>query len=349
VDIFSLFEARRNPEINTGMRSKQVSANFEPFFGNHDAFVSMIDVPKIGINPKTGHHTTPAGIYAYQLGAHEIVNQFSRNSLPYMGDAKYAALIMAKPGIKWFSSSDTASDFAEQRSRLDTIIEKLIGKADWAVSKRRAWRDVPATWAGAHEAAEFYNEIHLAASIMSLLQEEDKDGLTAEDYVNSMSGEGHRRPFFWNSLLRKLGYDAVIDHGTKMIYNLEPFQTCFLHTGAIENYEIFRNGRSGVYHHGKEIESVAHFMRIIQQRQMSAEQAMAFISAMVDKRDVVLGVSDHNYYAYNPSIRLSHAQIREMIEFLFREDPVAVEHAMANHQIFDTELWKIAGDIVDLY
>ena len=348
MDIISLFEARRNPEVNTGLRHKNVLEQIEPYFGREDVFISMVEVPKLGIHPSTGHHGTPTGIYAYQLSSPEVCNQFIDNRMPYMSWAKYVSLLVAKPDIVWLSSDTPEAELAPRQEMLDDLMGKVVDPEIWARTKREAIKRNP--WRAEHAASFFYNDIWLGAAIMTARQrspEGFRAGPKIDYLINHMFNDNNKaRPHFWNSLLRRLGYDGVIDHGTKMIYNLEPHQACFLHRGAIQNFELFRNGRSGVYEHGKTIASASHLIKAISNREMSTANCLNFLDAILERRPPGIAGDDCAYNTYDHDIRLTHSQIRRMVKYMFDHDPEGTQHAMGRERIFNTMLWKVAGDIV---
>ena len=329
MDIHDLFEARRNPEINTGNRWKNFTEHFAPYFGREDAFVSMINVPKIGINPMSGHDGTPTAIYCYPLSVPEIINQFTSTTagskLPYMSHARYAALIIEKQGLRKLSSEMSEGEAEASIDRLDDIMERIIDPLIWGQLKtyaahiRRCETHYGHLFEYTRAAAQVLVTRAKYGDDLDLL-----DSWSVGDFAQAMVSADDSRPRAWNSLLRRLGYDAIADYGTRFIYSLEPYQTGFLHSGCIANYEICRNGTSGVYGHsdGKQVElqSFNQFAKLVHSGEINTRDALSMMKAMVNKNDA--GVHDNTVYGtYNPNIRPSRSQIETTMAYLKQHDP----------------------------
>jgi hypothetical protein len=354
VKIVQLFEARSHPDVNTGNRWKNVVEHFRPYFGREGAYISMVNIEKIGIHPMSGHDTTPTAIYCYPLAEQEIVHQFENNRLPYMTWARYAALLIEKPGLKKLSCNMSETDAEASIAQLDEMMHKIIDPEIWTDVKREMAR---------HERfhshyGHLYTYTNAAATIASMRLEYldlEKEGtgdprdtvhyfshvLQAEDFVSATRRDDSNRPRVWNTLLRKLGYDAIEDRGTKFIYNIEPFQTGFLSRAGIANYELFRNGRSDVYHHSgdrergsqhHEIQSANHFINLVLADKIPAKEALTFMNHMMKGEDLPAG--DAKYYSYNPAIRLSPAQVKRTFEYVKKAHPKETGQWLARASMF---------------
>ena len=86
-------EKRRNPEKNPRVSSYE---QIKPYLKD-GYYISMRDINKLGINPKSTYKT-PNGIYSYHLGVYKdrIENQNSLIGLPYVSDAPYVYLFKSK-------------------------------------------------------------------------------------------------------------------------------------------------------------------------------------------------------------------------------------------------------------
>lgn len=89
-----LQEKRRNPEQNPKVSSYD---HLIPYL-KEDYYISMRNINKLGINPKSGYNT-PNGIYGYHLGVYKDrieQKQSLETSLPYVGDAPYVYVFKSK-------------------------------------------------------------------------------------------------------------------------------------------------------------------------------------------------------------------------------------------------------------
>jgi hypothetical protein len=143
-----------------------------------------------------------------------------------------------------------------------------------------------------------------------------------------MSMRDARRPMVWNTLFRKLGYDVVADYGSKMIYDIEPHQVCFLTKGAISNYEIFRNGRKGSFGHQKAmLESGPQLFRLIRRNAISMGAAFAIMDCIITKDEGIRypsSADDIGISMVNPNIRLVPSQVAETIAHMSEQDEYEV-------------------------
>lgn len=337
VDIRSLFEARRNPDVNAGNRWKDVVKHIEPYFGQKDAYVSMVNVPKIGIHPMSGHDSTPTAIYCYPLAQIEIMKQFDEGNLPYMSWARYAALIFEKPGLKKLSCDMSEAEAEEAMAKLDQMMNQVIRPKVWSDLK------VEATRTGSNQSHEHYGYLYVctqaAAQVLSMrLQTGDEGTYSARDFRDRMNDGDNTRPRVWNSLLRRLGFDAIEDKGTRFIHNIEPRQTGFLHIGCIAHYEMFRNGKSEVYGHSKdghhEVRSANHLFTLIKSGKIGTADALAFMDTIIKRNGDQPPAGESKYYSFDPSIRLSRSQVMHTFAFLKKQDPQAVAKWMNHAAIF---------------
>lgn len=309
-----IFEARSHPDVNTALRPRDVVKAVEPFFFRDDAYLSMLNLQKVGVHPNTPYDSTPAGVYAYPLGEQYIVSQFLKDSLPHAGWAKYATVMIRKPGINMLTDGMSKADLAPYGERLDEMVEARFDG--------RAWRDVKAAALDINhrniqkDAHQFYRETEAAAVLFMLLKSHTPAQLKAS-LASSMDRymwkRNAARPRIWNGILRKLGFEAVDDRGSSMIFNVEPFQICFLSTAAISNFEMFRNGRSSIYAHDNEIKSAGHFFRLVKDGDIDGLQGLKIINAILKGQEMP-DVS--RLGGYDPNIRFSDGQLRTYVQWL---------------------------------
>jgi hypothetical protein len=305
-------------------------------------FVSMRHFPEIGVNPSTEHHGSPAGIYAYPLASAEVCRQIEADNLPYVNWARYAALIRISESAVVLSDEATEAEVESARTKLSEIMGAILTPQAWKEAQRIAAKNTHVE----HAAGILYKEAHVAASLISASRSE-----TPQDAINMvklndvpMYGEDKERPLIWNSVLRRIGFDAVLDNGTKFIYNVEPYQICFLTKTAIGNYELFRNGRSAIHGHGKEIQSSGHLFRLIQSGDLHFKAAMNFIAAILSHREPAAD-DTVAFESYNPAIRLSHAQVKTVMDFFHDKNPEEVEKYVQWAGMFSGNvIYNIIGD-----
>lgn len=345
-----LIEWRRNPEVNTGNRWKNVVDQIEPYFGREDAFISMIDVPKIGIPPKTEHSGTPTAIYTYPLASEEICKAFTEKHqhpedesrilrLPYKHWSPYVALILAEKTDRWFTNETSEAECESIEAHLDHIMAQVLPQKKWQEGKILCLKRN--TFAHDFPASHVWSHVHLAASLLCNKNRMAKENnlsswgyIQPTDFYHYMLKTDLSRPPVWNTLWRKLGYDVLHDMGTKMIYNLEPYQTAFLSKRAITNYQLFRNGRDSTTRgHKMEVQSAAHLFRLIEDGTLNPDAAFAFFDAIVRRTDAP-GIGDMHkttYVSYNHNIRLTPAQIKTSIAFMKRQHGPWVDNLLDRH------------------
>lgn len=309
-----IFEARSHPELNTGMRPRDVVKAVEPFFFRDDAYLSMINLQKIGVHPTTPYDSTPAGIYAYPLGEQYIVSQFIKDSLPHAGWAKYATVMIRQPGINMLTDDMSKDDLAPYAEKLDTMMAKRFDPKAWFDVKDEAL-DL-ASRSIKKESHEFYRATEAAAIVLMLLKTHTAAELKPH-LARSMSvyllKRNAARPRIWNGILRNLGFDAIDDRGSAMIHNVEPFQMCFLSTKAISQFEMFPNGRSSIYSRDNEIKSAGQFFRLLAKGQIDGLEGLKIVNAIM-KGEEMPDVS--RFGAYDPNIRFSDGQLRTYVDWL---------------------------------
>ena len=110
-----LFEARRNPDKNTKSYFVNSIQKYKDLPDDQldKLYISMTDLNKLGINPKSPF-STPIGIYAYQLKY--VLSHDRPDDLPFAGERTNAWIITPKTDVL------VLNDY----SNLDSDIEKII-------------------------------------------------------------------------------------------------------------------------------------------------------------------------------------------------------------------------------
>ncbi len=220
MQIIQLFE--RRPEASSIMHQRMAK-----YHGQDDIYISMVQIPKIGINPQTRHDTGPIGVYTYQL-TNTIYDQLVNDKLPYASQQKFVAILKGDNSGQ-VRSGDTAT------------INKII--SDIPQPSENSLRAVGL--APEERWAEHPMQTLLTKSAAMVLD------MTGEKFMTT------RGTVKWNSVLRSFGIQSLRDDGTGSIYDLEPTQTVFLTTKPITIVDLVRN-KSELFH--REITTMRQYL-----------------------------------------------------------------------------------------
>jgi hypothetical protein len=292
-----IWEARRNPEVNTANRRRNILEQISPFFYNDDAYLTMTRVPKIGINPQS-EHATPLGIYAYPLSEPDIIDTITAqpettdgeerigilNNLPYLGYQRWANIIIAHVEPRRTLSEYTTEEGARELVRLVMLTNgyptKEYDMFEVNAVKDAAGRDCDCSGSRMYhltQACAYFLALKRKHPInIALRTIENANGCCNRQHFHEIGG-----PAIWNGLLRKMGYDAVRDHGSGFIALNEPFQVCFLSTQSIKAVFRFQN-HSNVYLPNKQVASMKQFRKLLANGKMSTETALFCLEHMFD-------------------------------------------------------------------
>lgn len=259
-------EARRNPDQNPKVAAteylRQLFKKEYPEDATADSvareshddlyFVSMTEIDKIGINPKS-RYNTPLGIYTYPLSyvimtfenESEIIGGGTLKSLPFAGAKPFANVVKTD-----YNKNIVCLNKANFDSVTFNYYVRKIGNflARWRISEaerrfvlkltdeqREAfWKnsvDTVEEWANKSEynariptwGGRFWYVTMLAADLMAAGSGKEKR-------------EGNVKPssLLWNKLFREIGIDGVVDYGEGIIHGAEPTQGVFFTPDAIQ-------------------------------------------------------------------------------------------------------------------
>jgi hypothetical protein len=156
--------------------------------------VTMTEMPKVGVNPRSGYNT-PLGIYFYP--ADYYVQQISAGKdLPFVHGARYINILK-------FSTKKIL--YVSELTDIEPMIDKLgvqTGQEEF----------VQAAFKRSHRMAKMQSPGGQLWYVMWALSAK----LSTDRGVSSSA--------VWNWLIRKLGYDIVIDRGGGIIHDNEPTQ-----------------------------------------------------------------------------------------------------------------------------
>lgn len=228
-------ELRRNPEVNVRNNGHTAAVKYlKSLPGDlRDYGVSMTEIPKLGINPKTEHHT-PIGIYFYPADYYVRIIE-GNYALSFQHDARYIQILQLSGNVETISSL-TADGFNRYIEILYKNINQIaqLRKEDIVTTKSRLKQYI--------ENALDNNKAdvntpggHLWYILYGLSY-----GLNRDIKRNSL--------VLWNSLIRMLGIDIVVDYGGKIIHENEPTQGVALTPTSIKHLFTFENS-PGDYHY----------------------------------------------------------------------------------------------------
>lgn len=199
-----------------------------PYKDQELVFVSFSDVPKLGINPKTGYDT-PAGIYSYPLK--QMWPSIQANTIPYAGERKYVLVLQPRSnqGIVDIATY-TGSEFSQHMRLLQQkVIPQIVGSTVvdpgffddfFDEAKRESKQQTPAGW--------LWNITRLLATMWE------------RDF------KGPKPTVGWNAIMRALNISGVVDsEGSGLIHPNEPIQAVWFSANSLKLFSIARNIRKG--------------------------------------------------------------------------------------------------------
>lgn len=246
LEVLPLLEARRNPEQNPRLSAYEQLLKYKD---NPNVYISMTDLPKLGINPMSKWNT-PIGIYCYPLKAVWDEYHFDKNKslkkLPYVADARYIQVFEWNGKGKLldvdnYSEEDLKNDIEKIKElySTDEQLKKqiatgivysvaLASKPDFAASK------LFSILMGINSLKyKSKNKTTYAKRVLG----KDMDTYQKFEY-KQYSNEGRTSA----KILRYLGYAGVVDYGNGIIHKHEPMQAFFLSMEYINRLEtIFNN------------------------------------------------------------------------------------------------------------
>jgi hypothetical protein len=223
----AIFDPDTGKYLRHDDRMERLRSIYQKYGDN--AYVSMTMLNKLGINPKKNpKKTTPYGIFGYQLGWFlGEVGDGDFNSLPYGGGFPYMQIFVIKPNavILHFHERVNASKllgyFGEKQERL--MAKKFLmydELKDYAETHGLEWNP---------EAALYQMEAGL---------EKPSEGSLLWIMTRWWAEDNKAR---WNKILRDLGIDGVVDHGTSTAHEIDPTQAVIFNPNAIEHIDVVQN------------------------------------------------------------------------------------------------------------
>lgn len=192
--------------ITEGSRVSAVD-ELSPYVDQPNMFISLVNVNKLGINPRPIDPTTPVGIYGYPLTT-EIYHSLCAKTLPFAGQRNYICLFKASGNILnlgRYTDSDLDNDLSKM---IEMFANQLEGDFDRAAKL-----------------------IHNYSTDTVMTQDTAGDAFWAatKGYSRRLGFMTNRKHYaVWNGVLRSLGYDGIYDPGNWTIHNIEKTQVVML-------------------------------------------------------------------------------------------------------------------------
>lgn len=215
-----LAEARAHPDQNPKVAVNQAIATYADIH-YEPTYVSMTNVDKLGINPKSGFDT-PIGLYAYPTDyvLKLISGGKSLAQLPYGGDAAYANLFTFSGNVVQLDAL-SQSDADRYYAQIKQLWTKLTGsKAVAQIDKIIAQAPTKAKPPGV-VGAEFW---YVTWAVSELIAKKLK----------------RNQVVMWSKLFQLLGIDGLLDRAG-IIRPKEPVQVVFFTMDGVDDVERVLN------------------------------------------------------------------------------------------------------------
>ena len=214
--INELLEARRNPDHPSQKRTAVVDKLWEYTTSENifEIYISFTGLKKIGINPSSAW-CTPNGIYCYPLYSYivDIKKNGIASTIPYAFEQPYINVLkQTKPllDVMDYSNDDYKNDVIKlvKLFNLDEKTEKYLNA-------------IPI------DSIYSYSYKHLNLALIYIIRILGKD----ENFYGQAK----------SIILRKLGYNGLIDRGAGIIHRAEPTQAVFFTTDSFKLLERIDN------------------------------------------------------------------------------------------------------------
>ena len=238
-------EARRNPGQNEKLTGHPAAVKFLKGKDLRSYGVSMTSLPKLGINPGSNYNT-PVGIYFYPADfymSHKDSDNPSK--LPFVDDAAYIQVFELRGNVEAIDELNS-SQFNAYISRLYANISKvaqLLGLSETNTEKLIS-KSIMESGSKARDGS-YGGKLWFVLFAISR-PGAGKPGSDEDDYDDGKRGAAApRSSVVWNSLLRMLGMDGVVDSGAGIIHKNEPYQGVILDPRSLGKVTTFDNPKTG--------------------------------------------------------------------------------------------------------
>ena len=226
-----LSELRKNPELNPKVSAVKA---LEKYKNDDSYFITFTSIEKVGLNPKSPF-STPVGVYAYKLK--DVYEELMDKNYLFGVDRPFVNVIQLK--------TNKILDLENYNSKSQDIQKlKKIYESEFD---------------GSFE--EVVKEFENSKDILYPINTDGKYVYGLMNYISNKktgkSGQAQKSMIYFNGLLRKMGYDVVIDR-TGTIHLLQPSQAVFLVPSSYKviekimnkSYDQTSSKTSGYWHKG---------------------------------------------------------------------------------------------------
>lgn len=228
-------EARRNPGQNERLEGHAGAAKFLETLGRdvRDYGVSMTTIPKLGINPGSKYNT-PVGVYFYPAEYYLRKKGGKKNDkLDFQDDAPFIQIFEMFGDVEYIDeiNSGQFNSYVAKLFNSKSKVAQLIGKSESSTEKFIA-NAVASSLTQAKKADSYGGRLWY---ILYSLSKEDEDDVQRRDNA------APRSSVVWNSLLRLLGMNIIIDNGSGIIHPNEPTQGVVLDPRNVKQVRTVEN------------------------------------------------------------------------------------------------------------
>ena len=231
----NLNEARRNPGQNERLEGHAGAAKFLETLGRdvRDYGVSMTTIPKLGINPGSKYNT-PVGVYFYPAEYYLRKKGGKKNDkLDFQDDAPFIQIFEMFGDVEYIDeiNSGQFNSYVAKLFNSKSKVAQLLGKSESSTEKFIA-NAVASSLTQAKKADTYGGRLWY---ILYSLSKEDEDDVRRRDNA------APRSSVVWNSLLRLLGMNIIIDNGSGIIHPNEPTQGVVLDPRNVKQVRTVEN------------------------------------------------------------------------------------------------------------
>ena len=319
-----LEEARSHTDQNKKMSAWQI----EKKFYEHEKetgiryFVSFTNLEKLGVNVQT-RWIDPSGVYCYLLKEswekyHIGIKEAPLNEYyPFAGDNKYINIFTIKPDAKILNISEySKTDLFKDIEKLEEM-ENLTG-LDHLI-KNQEMNPFLRLWNITKELSKRIIKKRSPNYVPFQGPDSEKISDYQTMYKNMIP---QRSVIVWNSLLRKLGYDMVIDDkGFGYIHENETLQGVVLNMKIINKVNRYENKfyKSGEHKEPENYLDVKYEMtnmdkKYIEKRSLHFEYLKDIITNNDDKLDLSIdfGIAVIDGILYPSHFKINSRRIRDV-------------------------------------
>jgi hypothetical protein len=226
----NLAEARRNPGQNEKLSGHPAAIKFLKGKDLRNYGVSMTSIPKLGINPGSNYNT-PVGIYFYPAEFYmQMKEDDASKKLPFVDDAPYIQIFELAGNVEDIDKMDVTK-YNSYISKLYANINKVSQLLN--ISENYAHKEIADALMSAGSQAK---DSSYGGRLWYVLYT-----LSRAEGAQKRSSAAPRSSVIWNSLLRIIGMDGVIDNGAGIIHKNEPFQGVILDPRSLRHVETIEN------------------------------------------------------------------------------------------------------------